>query len=91
MVVSIANWFPPQGGKPFAMTSIRRLSMRWTVGMLRSEIRVCVATLAPASLQTRAAAHSKGCLGFEVPLISGMLHGGRQEGIKRDGTDRHVQ
>ena len=60
MVVSMANWLPPQRGKPFAMTSIRRLSMRWTVGMLRSEIRVCVVTLAPASLQTRAAARSKG-------------------------------
>ena len=46
MVVSMANWLPPQGGKPFAMTSIRRLSMRWTVGMLRSDIRVCVVTLA---------------------------------------------
>ena len=34
MVVSMANWRPPQRGKPFAMTSIRRLSMRWTVGML---------------------------------------------------------
>ena len=32
--------------------------MRWTVGMLRSESRVCVVTLAPASLQTRAAARS---------------------------------
>ena len=64
MVVSMANWLPPQRGKPFAMTSIRRLSMRWTVGMLRSESRVCVVTLAPASLQTRAAARSKG-----VPLL----------------------
>ena len=29
-------------------------------GMLKFEIRVCVVTLAPASLQTRAAARSKG-------------------------------
>ena len=60
----LPNWFPPQRGKPFAMTSIRRFSMRWTVGMLRSESRVCVVTLAPASLQTRAAARSNG-----VPLL----------------------
>ena len=60
MAVSMANWLPSQRGKPFAMTSIHRLSMRWKVGMLRSEIRVCVVTLAPASLQTRAAARSKG-------------------------------
>ena len=33
----------------------------------------------------------KGCLGFEVLLVSGMLQGGRQAGLERDGTDRHVQ
>ena len=82
MVVSMANWLPPQRGKPFALTSLRRFSIRWTVGILRSEIRVCVVTLALAP---------RGCLDLEVPLISGMLHCGRQGGLKRDSTDRHVQ
>ena len=40
MVVSMANWFPAQRGKPFAMTSIRRLSMRWTVEMLVESLEV---------------------------------------------------
>ena len=34
MVVSMANWFPPHRGNPFAMTSIRRLSMRWTMTVM---------------------------------------------------------
>ena len=34
MVVSMANWFPPHRGNPFAMTSIRRLSMRWTMTLM---------------------------------------------------------
>ena len=49
MVVSMANWLPPQRSKPFAMTSIRWLLMRWTVGMLRFESRVCVVILAHSS------------------------------------------
>ena len=52
--------------------------------MLRSESRVCVVT--PASLLLA----PKGCLCFEVPLISGMRYGGRHEGLRRDGTDRHM-
>ena len=49
-------------------------------------------TLAPASLQTRAAARSKG-----VPLLRSAFdlgHAARwspRASIKRDGTDRHVQ
>ena len=41
------------------MTSIRRFSMRWTVGMFSSERRVPVETLAPVSLRTRGAARSR--------------------------------
>ena len=58
-VVSTATWTPPQSGKPFAMTSMRRSSCRQGV-TLRSRTKTLVATVAPASRQTRAAARSRG-------------------------------
>ena len=59
-VVSMASWAPWNNGRPLAMTSMRRLSMRSTDGRLRSERRVLVETRAPASRHTRAAARSRG-------------------------------
>ena len=59
-VASTAIWHPPHKGKPFAMTSIRRSSRVWTLGMFKSATRVWVVTLAPASRQMRAAARSSG-------------------------------
>ena len=59
-VVSTASWHPPKSGKPLAMTSIRRSSKRWTLGMFKSATLVLVVTRAPASRQIRAAARSSG-------------------------------
>jgi len=58
-VVSTASWTPPQRGSPLAITSMRRSSCPW-VAMLRSRRRTLAATVAPASLQMRAAARSCG-------------------------------
>ena len=59
-VVSTASWLPPHIGSPLAMTSIRRSSTLDRFWMLRSASRVLVVTLAPPSLQMRAAALSRG-------------------------------
>ena len=58
-VVSTASWTPPHNGKPLAMTSRRRSSWRSTT-TLKSRRRTLVATVAPASRQTLAAARSSG-------------------------------
>ena len=59
-MVSTTSCAPLCKGRPCAITSIRRLSFRLVLVMLRSDTRTCVATLAPASLQTRAVARSNG-------------------------------
>ena len=66
-VVSTASWTPPHSGKPLAMTSRRRSSW-WAATTVRSRSRMLVATVAPASRQTLAAACSKGTpLGRKSP------------------------
>ena len=57
-VVSTASCAPCQNGKAFAITSIRRSSVR-CVFVLRSLTRTFVLTAAPASLHTLAIAFSK--------------------------------
>ena len=59
-VVSTASCAPPHSGRPLAMTSIRLSSWVSTWSMLRSMLLALVVTLAPASLQIRAAARSRG-------------------------------
>ena len=70
MCASVPSRFPVGGegetravsinGRPLAITSMRRLSMRSTDGRLRSERRVLGVARAPASRHTRAAARSRG-------------------------------
>ena len=57
-VVSKANWDPPKMGNPSATTSNLRLSAASGRGKSRSRTRTLVATRAPASRHTRAAALS---------------------------------
>ena len=57
-VVSTAAWAPCHRGSPFASTSMRRPSARGTSTFM-SRKKTLVATRAPASRQTRAAALSK--------------------------------
>ena len=64
MVVSTASWAPPQMGRPFAITSIRRSSCLWMWSRFKSVSKVLVVTRAPASRHMRAAARSKGVLRF---------------------------
>ena len=58
-VVSTASCTPPHKGRPLAMTSMRLSSWR-TGTTLRSRTRACIATVAPASRHTLAAARSSG-------------------------------
>ena len=55
-VVSTASCIPPRKGKPFAMSSMRLPSAT----TLRSRTKTCIATVAPASRHTLAAARSSG-------------------------------
>ena len=55
MVVSTASWAPPEMGRPFAITSMRRSSCLWMWSM-KSVSKVLVVT--------RAAARSRGVLPF---------------------------
>ena len=64
MVVSTASWAPPQMGRPFAITSMRRSSCLWMWSRFKSVSKVLVVTRAPASRHMRAAARSKGVLRF---------------------------
>ena len=64
MVVSTASWAPPQTGRPFAITSMRRSSCLWMWSRFKSVSKVFVVTRAPASRQMRAAARSRGVLRF---------------------------
>ena len=59
-----------------------------TWSMLRSMTLVLVVTPAPASLQIRVAARSRGLLECVRSLLGHKLHGGRQRGQERDGTGR---
>ena len=59
IVASTAIWAPRQMGSPLATTSMRRPSPAGT-SRLRSRRATCDATWAPASLQMRAAARSRG-------------------------------
>ena len=61
MVVSTASWAPPEMGRPFAITSMRRSSCLWMWSMFKSVSKVLVVTRAPAC---RAAARSRGVLPF---------------------------
>ena len=58
-VVSTASCTPPHKGRPLAMTSMRLSSWRKRT-TLRSRTRACIATVAPASRHTLAAARSSG-------------------------------
>ena len=60
MVVSTASCAPLGRGNPCAITSIHRLSSRFVLETFRSDTKTFVATRAPASLQTLAAARSSG-------------------------------
>ena len=60
MVVSTASCAPLCRGNPCAITSIHRLSSRFVLETFRSDTKTFVATRAPASLQTLAAARSSG-------------------------------
>ena len=64
MVVSTASWAPPQMGRPFAITSMRRSSCLWMWSRFKSVSKVLVVTRAPASRHMRAAARSRGVLRF---------------------------
>ena len=64
MVVSTASWAPPQTGRPFAITSMRRSFCRWMWSRFKSVSRVLVVTRAPASRHMRAVARSKVVLRF---------------------------
>ena len=62
MVVSTASWAPPQMGRLFAITSMRRSCCLWMWSRFKSVSKVLVVTRAPASRHTRAAARSRGVL-----------------------------
>ena len=67
MVVSTASWAPPQMGRPFAITSMRRSSCLWMWSRFKSVSKVLVVTRAPASRHMRAAARSRGTAVSENP------------------------
>ena len=84
--MSIARCAPPPSGRPVAMTSIRLSSWVPTWSMMRSMILVLVVTLAPASLPIQLLARG-GLLDCVRSLLGHKLHGGRQKGRQRDGTN----
>ena len=58
--VSMANWAPWNKANPSAMTSILRPSNPLILAISKSRMKTFVVTLAPASLHTCAATHSRG-------------------------------
>ena len=86
MVVSTASWAPPQIGRPFAITSMRRSSCLWMWSRFKFVNKVLMVTRAPASRHMRAAARSTGAHGFGGSLIARTLRGGRHRCQECDGT-----